>query len=82
MAVHLQPQTELRLQELSTRTGRTVDELVEDAMTGYLEELARVGAMLDARYDEIKSGNVKPIDGEAFFDELKRREQEMLKRRD
>jgi hypothetical protein len=35
--------------------------------------------MLDTRYDDIKSGRVKPIDGEAFFDSLREREDELLK---
>jgi hypothetical protein len=37
--------------------------------------------MLDTRYDDIKSGRVKPIDGEAFFDSLREREDELLKPR-
>jgi len=28
--------------------------------------------MLDGRYDDIKSGRVKPIDGEEFFESLRR----------
>ena len=40
-----------------------------------------VQEMLDSRYDEIKSGRVVPIDGEAFFDNLRQREDELLKKR-
>jgi hypothetical protein len=29
--------------------------------------------MLNSRYDDLKSGRVKPIDGEAFFESLRRR---------
>ena len=71
MVVHLKPETESRLQELAASTGRAPDELVEDAMAGYLAELAQLRATLDGRYDEIKSGRVKPIDGEAAFDTLR-----------
>ena len=71
MVVHLKPETEARLQELAASTGRAPDELVEDAMAGYLAELAQLRATLDDRYDEIKSGRVKPIDGEAAFDTLR-----------
>ena len=71
MVVHLKPETESRLQELAASTGRAPDELVEDAMAGYLAELAQLRATLDDRYDEIKSGRVKPIDGEAAFDTLR-----------
>jgi len=71
MVVHLKPETEARLQELAASTGRAPDELVEDAMAGYLAELGQLRATLDGRYDEIKSGRVKPIDGEAAFDTLR-----------
>jgi predicted transcriptional regulator len=71
MVVHLKPETESRLQELSATTGRAPDELVEDAMAGYLVELAQARANLDNRYDEIKSGRVKPLDGEEAFDRLR-----------
>jgi hypothetical protein len=54
---------------------------VEDALAGYLTEVAEVREMLDGRYDDIKSGRVKPIDGEAFFDGLRQREDELLKQR-
>jgi predicted transcriptional regulator len=72
MVVHLKPETESRLQELAATSGRAPDELVEDAMAGYLAELAQVRTMLDGRYDDIKSGRVKPVDGEAAFNQLRR----------
>jgi predicted transcriptional regulator len=81
MEVHLKPETESRLQELAAITGRAPDELVEDAMAGYLQELAQTREMLDGRYDDIKSGRVKPIDGETFFESLRKREEELLNRR-
>ena len=76
MVVHLKPETESRLQELSATTGRAPDELVEDAMAGYLAELAQMRAMLDDRYDEIKSGRVAPIDGEDAFNRLRSKSQD------
>jgi hypothetical protein len=69
--VHLKPETELRLRELSATTGRAPDELVEDAMAGYREELAQLRDTLDRRYDEVKSGRVKPLDGEEAFNRLR-----------
>ena len=71
MVVHLKPETELRLRELSATTGRAPDELVEDAMAGYREELAQLRDTLDRRYDEVKSGRVKPLDGEEAFNRLR-----------
>jgi hypothetical protein len=50
-------------------------------MAAYLTEVAEVRNMLDSRYDDIKSGRVKPVDGEAFFEDLRRRERELLKLR-
>jgi len=33
-------------------------------MAGYLAELSQVSDVLDSRYDEIKNGTVKPVDGD------------------
>jgi predicted transcriptional regulator len=79
--VHFKPETESRLNELASRSGRGTDELLEDALAGYLEETTAIGEVLDRRYDDIKSGRVKPIDGEAFFERLRQREDELLNRR-
>jgi len=76
MEVHLRPETESRLQELAARTGRAPDDLVEDAMVGYLQELTQVRDMLDERYDDIKSARVKPLDGEEAFANLRRKSEE------
>ncbi len=67
MEVRLTPDLEAKLNALATETGRATDELVQDVIAGYFDELAQVRATLDRRYDDIKSGRVKPIDGEAFF---------------
>ena len=80
MEVHFKPETESRLNELATRSGRGTDELLEDALAGYLEETSALKEMLDSRYDDIKTGRVQPIDGEAFFERLRQREDELLKR--
>ncbi len=81
MEVHLKPETESRLKELVAQTGRAPDELLEDALGAYLQELARVRETLDSRYDDIESGRVTPIDGEAFFESLRQREELVLKKR-
>jgi predicted DNA-binding protein len=73
MVVHLKPETESRLKELSATTGRAPDDLVEDAMAGYLAELAEIRNSLDDRYDEIKDGRVKPIGGEEAFKRIRTR---------
>jgi hypothetical protein len=36
-----------------------------------LEEVASVRETLDSRYDDLKSGRVTPLDGEAVFERLR-----------
>jgi predicted DNA-binding protein len=71
MVVKLKPETESRLKQLAATTGREPAELVEDAMAGYLAELAEVRSELDNRYDQIKTGSVKPLSGDEAFDSLR-----------
>lgn len=62
MDVHLNnPDLRAKLDRWVTETGRGPDELVEDAMAGYFDELAKTREMLNSRYDDLKSGRVKPI---------------------
>jgi hypothetical protein len=70
MEIHFTPDTQARLEQLQAQTGRSADQLLEDAMAGYSDELAQVRTMLDSRYDDIKSGKVKLIDGEEAFQRL------------
>ncbi|MGC2271469.1 MAG: hypothetical protein WA539_05760 [Candidatus Sulfotelmatobacter sp.] len=42
-------------------------------MAAYLQELAQVRDMLDGRYDDLKNGRVKPVDGEEAFAALRRK---------
>jgi hypothetical protein len=72
---------ESRLNELASRSGLPTDDLMEGAMAGYLQEVSEVRQVLDSRYDEIKSGRVKPVEGEVFFESLRQREDELLKNR-
>lgn len=72
MEVHLTAETEKKLRDLSALSGRPTDELVEDAVAGYFAEVLQIRETLDSRYDELKSGKVKPILGaevEALFRE-------------
>jgi hypothetical protein len=66
MKVHLASDLQTKLDKMAAETGaqKTKDELVQDAMAGFFEELSAVREMLDGRYDDIKSGRVKPLDGE------------------
>jgi predicted DNA-binding protein len=80
MEVRFKPETEIRLQELASQSGRPTDDLVEDAMAGYLTEVLELRGTLDSRYDDIKSGRVNLVDGEAFFEGLRRRGEDLLKK--
>ena len=71
MEVHLTPDIEKKLIDLAGQSGRATDELLQDALAGYFDELAKTRDMLNSRYDELKSGRVKPIDGEEAFARLK-----------
>jgi hypothetical protein len=80
MEIHLTPETEKKLKDISAQSGRATDDLVEDAMAGYLQELLQTREILNSRYDDLKSGRVKPLDGEEFFESLRRREDDLLKK--
>jgi predicted transcriptional regulator len=71
MEVHLAPDVEKRLNELAAESGRATDEVLQDALAGYFDQLAETRDMLNSRYDDLKSGTVKPIDGEEAFARLK-----------
>jgi predicted DNA-binding protein len=81
MVTLFNPEVEEKLNALASVTGRGAEELVQDAVAGLLEEVAQAREMLDSRYDDLKSGRVKPIDGEQFFESLRRREDELLEKR-
>jgi hypothetical protein len=61
MEVHFTPETEKTLKDLSTQSGRGTDDLLEDVVASYFDEVIRAREMLDRRYDDLKSGLVKPV---------------------
>jgi predicted DNA-binding protein len=72
MEVHFTPETEKKLKDLSAQSGRGADEVLQDALAGYFEEVMQTREILNSRYDDLKSGRVKPIPGnevEAYFRE-------------
>ena len=71
MEIHFTPDVEKKLNDLAAQSGRRTDELLLDALAGYFDELVETRDMLNSRYDELKSGRVKPIDGEEAFARLK-----------
>jgi predicted DNA-binding protein len=81
MEVHFTPDVEKKLNDLAAQSGRPADELLQDAFAAYFEELVETRDMLDGRYDELKSGSVKPIDGEEAFALLKAKTEAQRTRR-
>jgi predicted transcriptional regulator len=71
MEVHFSPEIEKKLNELAAKTGRPADELVQDAVAGFVDDLTETREMLDSRYDDIKNGKVKLIPGDEVFARLR-----------
>ena len=63
MEVHFKPDVQAKLEQMARESGRPSNQLVEDAVVGYFDELAHAREMLDRRFDDLESGTVKPIDG-------------------
>ncbi len=71
MEVQVTPGTAKKLNALAETSRRAPEEIVEDALAGYFEEVASVRKTLDSRYDDLKSGRVEIIDGEEAFKKLR-----------
>ena len=71
MEIHFTPDVEKKLNDLAAESGRGTDDLLLDALAGYFDELVETRDMLNSRYDDLKNGKVKPIDGEEAFARLK-----------
>jgi predicted transcriptional regulator len=80
MEVHFTPELEAKLDRMASDSGRSREELVAEAVQCYFDELAYVRETLDRRYDELESGKVQLMDGPRFFEELRAREEELLKK--
>jgi hypothetical protein len=78
MEVHLAPELQAQFDRIVKETGLTPDELIADALAYYVPGLDQTREMLDSRYDELKSGKVMPVAGEAFFEDLRKREEQLL----
>jgi len=64
MEVHFAPELQAKIEQLIIETGCPLEQLIEDALAGYVPELAQTREMLDSRYDDLKSGRVKAIPGD------------------
>ena len=71
MEIHFTPELEKKLNDLAAQRGQAADELVQEFVSACIGDLSDVRNMIDNRYDDLKSGRVKPIDGEEAFARLK-----------
>ena len=67
--MHFSPDVQAKLEQMARATGRRSDQLVENVVTDFFADIAFTRETLDRRYDDLKSGRVKPISG----DEMKAR---------
>jgi len=81
MEVRFRPDVQAKIEQMARESGRPSDELVEDAVIGYFDELARAREVLDSRYDDLESGRVKPIDGEEAYQRLMEKTEAQRRRR-
>jgi predicted transcriptional regulator len=71
MEVQVSAETAKKLNDLATSSGRAPEEIVEDALAGYLEEVVSVRRTLERRFDDLMSGRANPIDGEEALRRLR-----------
>jgi hypothetical protein len=67
MEVHFGPELQAKIDQLVADSGCPMEALLEDALEAYIADLAQAREMLDSRYDDLKSGKVKPISGEEMI---------------
>ena len=70
MEVHFKPDVQAKLEQMAPESGRASDELIEDAVIGYFDELSQTREMLDRRFDDLESGSVQPINGDEAYRRL------------
>ena len=67
MEVHFTPEVQEKLEQMARDAGRQPAEVIEDAVIGLYDELAYAREMLDRRFDQMESGKVQGIEGEAAY---------------
>lgn len=67
MEIHLPPEVQAKLEQMARDTGRSSEELLEDAVIGLYDELAFTRETLGRRCEDLESGRVKAIPGEEAF---------------
>ena len=71
MEVHFRPDLKTKLEQMARDTGRRTDQLVEEVVADFFDDLSFTRETLDRRYDDLENGTVKPIPGEEAFARLR-----------
>ncbi|HEY3937739.1 MAG TPA: hypothetical protein VGL97_09925 [Bryobacteraceae bacterium] len=80
MEVQFTPDVQAKLDKMAQDMGGRSDELVQDAVKGFSDELAFTREMLERRYRDLETGRVQPIDGEEAYRRLMAKTEERRKR--
>ena len=70
MEVQFTPDVQAKLDKMARDVGRPSDELVQDAVMSFFDELTLTRETLERRYRELDAGRVQPIDGEEAYRRL------------
>ncbi len=79
MEVQFTPDVQAKLDKMARDVGRPSDELVQDAVMSFFDELTLTRETLERRYRELDSGRVQPIDGEEAYRRLMAKTEEQRK---
>jgi predicted transcriptional regulator len=71
MEVHFRPEVQAKLDQMARDSSRPSDELVENVVADFLDDLAFTRETLDRRYNDLESGRVQPIPGDEVFARLR-----------
>jgi hypothetical protein len=71
MEVNFAPELQAKIDQSANETGCAPEKLIEDAMAGYFADLAQTREVLNSRYDDLKSGKVKPISSDEVKDHFR-----------
>ena len=71
MEIHFPPEVQTKLEQMARDTGRRSNELVENVVTDFFDEITFTREALDRRYDDLENGRVKLIPGDEVFARLR-----------
>jgi hypothetical protein len=80
MSLEIKPNQEAKIAALAAKTGRDKEEILDEVIDSYFDELAAVRELLDRRYDQFKTGRVKALTSGELRENLERRKRESSQR--